>query len=115
MATTSALRRVAAALVLVALLGACGGDDGGGDVSPEKFRADYLEASGGLRKDIANCVVDELLATLDQEALNDFYGEEGSALSPANQEAQDAAVKRCTQEAIADQVPTTAPPTSTTG
>lgn len=98
-----------ATAVLLALglaLAACGGGDDGAPVTPERFRADVADASG-LRADIADCVADDLLASVPDDELADFYGEEGSDLSPAHQELLDAAVRRCTTEAITPSLPPT--------
>lgn len=94
------------ALLLGGSLAAAACSDDGGDVSKEKFLADFSESSG-LNDDINRCIVDELFAQLDQEQINDFYGEEGTVASSEITKAVEDASSKCNTEAVEELRPST--------
>jgi hypothetical protein len=79
---------LAAPVVLVLGLAACGSDD----VSKETFQSD-LEDEAELSEAQASCMVDYLYDELDQDQINELYADE--ELSAEVDEASTAAVEEC--------------------
>lgn len=119
---TSFTRRIVPGAAALALLFGAGlttvGCTGNEDVSQEKFLEDFSETSP-LDDGVDECIVDELFAQLDQEELNDFYGEDtDQPLSASNAQAVEAASSKCATEAAGEIQPepdTGATTTTTTG